>query len=139
MKSPSCAALSGLFLWGALYSLGVAQGYAAVPLRGVWIGLFIPKRGHALSTINHQPSTVNRQLLPQRLRDDGVGQMDLGALGGVEAFFQAIAEGHEFIDFGDDTVLFGEGRKRDRIRFDVSFYRPEGPAQHSSGQRPENL
>ena len=25
-----------------------------------------------------------------------------------EARFQPIAEGHEFIDFGDDAVLFGE-------------------------------
>ena len=24
--------------------------------------------------------------------------------------FQPVAEGHQFIDFGDDAVLFGEGR-----------------------------
>ena len=29
-------------------------------------------------------------------------------LGGGELGFQAVAEGHQFIDFGDDAVLFGE-------------------------------
>ena len=27
---------------------------------------------------------------------------------------QPVAEGHQFIDFGDDAVLFGEGWERDR-------------------------
>ena len=32
-------------------------------------------------------------------------------LGGGELRFQPVAEGHQFIDFGDDTMLFGEGWK----------------------------
>ena len=29
-------------------------------------------------------------------------------LGGGELRFQPVAEGHQFIDFGDDAVLFGK-------------------------------
>ena len=38
---------------------------------------------------------------------DGVGEGELGALGGFKFGFEGVAEGHEFIDFGDDAVLFG--------------------------------
>jgi hypothetical protein len=31
-------------------------------------------------------------------------------LGGGELGFQVVAAGHQFIHFGDDAVLFGEGR-----------------------------
>ena len=40
------------------------------------------------------------------------GGFERGAagVGGVgEAGFQFVAEGHEFIDFGDDALLLGEG------------------------------
>ena len=33
-------------------------------------------------------------------------------LGGGELGFQPIAEGHQFLDFGDDAVLFGFWRQR---------------------------
>jgi hypothetical protein len=32
-------------------------------------------------------------------------------LGAGELGFQAVAEGHQSIDFGDDAALFGEGEK----------------------------
>jgi len=44
------------------------------------------------------------------------GRMDqAGAtfVGGGLAGFQFVAEGQEFLDFGDDAALFGEGRDRD--------------------------
>lgn len=33
------------------------------------------------------------------------------ALGGGELRFQSVTEGHEVIHFGDDALLFGEGRE----------------------------
>lgn len=33
-------------------------------------------------------------------------------LGAGELRFQSVAEGHQIIDFGDDALLFGEGRER---------------------------
>jgi serine kinase of HPr protein (carbohydrate metabolism regulator) len=32
--------------------------------------------------------------------------VDLSGLGFVDLGFELVAEGHEFIDFGDDAVLF---------------------------------
>lgn len=43
------------------------------------------------------------------LLDDGVGEGLLGGLGGLEFGFEGVADGHEFVDFGDDAVLFGYG------------------------------
>jgi hypothetical protein len=42
------------------------------------------------------------------LLDDGVGEVELVGLGGGKAGFEGVAEGHEFVDFGYDAVLFGE-------------------------------
>ena len=36
---------------------------------------------------------------------------------GGEAGFQAVAQGHQFVDLGDDAVLFGEGGDGYRKRF----------------------
>ena len=36
-----------------------------------------------------------------------------------ELRLQPIAHGHQFFDFGDDAVLFVDGRNRDRERTDV--------------------
>ena len=36
-------------------------------------------------------------------------------LGGGELGFQAVAEGHQLIHFGDDAVLLGEGGQRDGV------------------------
>ncbi len=43
------------------------------------------------------------------LFDDGVGEVGLGGLGVFDPRLEGVAQGHEFIDFGDDAVLFGEG------------------------------
>ncbi|MDT4853400.1 hypothetical protein FQZ97_876650 [compost metagenome] len=43
------------------------------------------------------------QAVQQCLHQLGVGAFGVGLLG-----LQAVAEGHQFIDFGDDAVLFGE-------------------------------
>lgn len=45
--------------------------------------------------------------------DEGVGELELGCLGGFEARFETIAKRHQFVDFRHDAVLFGEGRERD--------------------------
>ena len=41
--------------------------------------------------------------------EDGFHEFLAFGLGGGELGFQLVAEGHEFIHFGDDAVLFGEG------------------------------
>ena len=50
--------------------------------------------------------------------------------------FQPVAEGHQFIDFGDDAVLFGEGREGNGIEFE-KFLRQSssGPPCLSCGFR----
>ena len=45
--------------------------------------------------------------------DEAVGEMELGGLGALQARFEAVAQGHQFIDFGDDAALFGGWRERD--------------------------
>ena len=44
---------------------------------------------------------------------DGFEETAAFGLGGGELCFQPVAEGHQFIDFGDDAVLFFEGWERD--------------------------
>ena len=53
-------------------------------------------------------------LLRHGLLDNGVGEMDLDGLGVCESCLKGIAQGHEFVDFGDDAVLFVFGCNRDR-------------------------
>ncbi|MCD1609929.1 hypothetical protein K7H17_18935 [Pseudomonas kunmingensis] len=51
------------------------------------------------------------QAVEQRLYELGVGAFGVGLLR-----FQAFAQGHQLIDFGDDAMLFGErGHPDDRI------------------------
>lgn len=40
---------------------------------------------------------------------DGFKQAAALGLGDGELDFQAVAEGHQLFDFGDDAALFGEG------------------------------
>ena len=42
--------------------------------------------------------------------DQGGGKACLPTAGFGEVGLEAVAHGHEFIDFGDDAVLFGKGR-----------------------------
>ena len=49
--------------------------------------------------------------------EKGVEEAASFGLGGSELGFQLVAEGHEFFDFGDDAVLFGEGRQRGNMMF----------------------
>jgi hypothetical protein len=46
--------------------------------------------------------------------NDGIGEVNLGGLGFGEAGFEGVAQGHEFVDFGDDAVLLGERRQSNR-------------------------
>lgn len=39
---------------------------------------------------------------------DGLEQAAGVGVGGGQVRFELVAEGHQLIDFGDDTVLFGE-------------------------------
>ena len=43
-------------------------------------------------------------ILCNGLFDDGVGKLDLGGLCILEAGLEGVAEGYEFVDFGDDAV-----------------------------------
>ena len=46
--------------------------------------------------------------------EDGFEEAAALGLGGGELRFQAVAEGHQLVDFGDDAVLFGQRRKGDK-------------------------
>ena len=39
----------------------------------------------------------------------GGGEGGVGGLGGGELGFEAVEDGHELVDAGDDAMLFGEG------------------------------
>lgn len=41
--------------------------------------------------------------------EDRIEQAAAGGGGGIETRLQPVAQGHQFIDFGDDAVLFSEG------------------------------
>ena len=45
---------------------------------------------------------------------DGFEESAAFGLGGGELRFKPVAQGHEFIDFGDDAILFGERWDRNR-------------------------
>ena len=62
---------------------------------------------------------IDEVKLVRCLLDDGVGEGLLGGLGGLKFVFEGVAESHEFVDFGDDAVLFGEGGDRDG--YEVQF------------------
>ncbi len=47
-------------------------------------------------------------LLGQGFSEEGVEEVVGVGLGGGELGVQLVAEGHQFIHFGDDAVLFGE-------------------------------
>jgi hypothetical protein len=40
--------------------------------------------------------------------DDGVGEINLDGLGGLEPGLEGVAQGHQFVDFGDNAVLLLE-------------------------------
>ena len=48
-------------------------------------------------------------------------------LGGGELRFQPVAQGHQFVYFCDDSVLFGEGWKGDSQRTNVVEIQPRLP------------
>ena len=50
----------------------------------------------------------------QRFVQQRVKQAAAGFVAAGETCFQPVAQSHEFIDLGDDTALFGEGREGDR-------------------------
>jgi hypothetical protein len=54
---------------------------------------------------------------------DGFEQAPAPGLGGCELRFQLVAERHQFIDLGDDAVLFGEDRK---VNSRMRTYRAKG-------------
>jgi len=41
--------------------------------------------------------------------EQGVDELGMCRLASADFLLQVVAEGHQFIDFGDDAVLFGEG------------------------------
>jgi len=47
-------------------------------------------------------------MLCHSLLYDSVCEVDLGGLGVGEARIENITEGHEFIDFGDNSVLYSQ-------------------------------
>ncbi len=38
-------------------------------------------------------------------------QLGLLAVSGIDLLLQRVAQSHQLVDFGDDAMLFGEGRK----------------------------
>ena len=49
----------------------------------------------------------------QRLVQQGGEQAAVGVIAGSKARFQPVTQRYQFIDFGNDAVLFGEGREGD--------------------------
>ena len=47
------------------------------------------------------------------LFDEGVGEVELGGLGGAEAGLELVAQGHQLVYFGDDAMLLLQGRQRE--------------------------
>ena len=45
--------------------------------------------------------------------EDGFEEVTAFGVGGGELRFQPVAQGHQFIDFGDDALLFREGWEGD--------------------------
>ena len=45
---------------------------------------------------------------PEEMPRGGVRKLPLRGLRGRKKFFQAVAERHQFIHFGDDAALFGD-------------------------------
>jgi hypothetical protein len=48
------------------------------------------------------------------LLDNGFSELATGFAGLAQTFFELVAEGHEFIDFLDDAVLFLQRRGWDK-------------------------
>ena len=48
--------------------------------------------------------------LMDRAFDEAICEIELGSLGGLDARIEAVAKGHQFIDFGDDPVLLCDRR-----------------------------
>ena len=54
------------------------------------------------------------------LGDEGFGEAAGAFVGGADLGFEAVAEGHEVVDLGDDARLLGEGRHWDKERAALS-------------------
>ena len=61
-----------------------------------------------LSANNNQSALICSyfNLLGNHLFDHGIGQLEPGGLGVIQPGLEGIADLHQLIDFGDDTVLF---------------------------------
>jgi hypothetical protein len=70
------------------------------------------------STWQNELMQVPRLFL-DRLFDNCIGQLDLSGLGVIKAGLERIAQGHQFIDLGDDAVLFGEGGNGRDVKFNA--------------------
>ena len=53
-----------------------------------------------------------------------IEQLSTAALRRPEVLFQAVAQCHQYVDLGDDSVLFGEGREGDRNLIQAVFGQP---------------
>ena len=93
-------AMFGVFFYVSLYMQQVL-GFSPVKAGAMFLPMTIlvitvaPRAGHLADR------TGPRLLV-------GVGQLLVGAELVFALLLQLVAEGHEFIDFGDDTLLFGE-------------------------------
>ena len=86
-----------------------------------------PARKASVSSVPHPASTSrpSRGRLPslsrsQRLVQQGFEEALAGGGGGGKAGLQQIAEGHQLIYLGDDSMLLGEGRNANRLLFIVA-------------------
>jgi hypothetical protein len=43
------------------------------------------------------------------LGNEGIAQATVGVLLGFDGGFELVTKGHEFVDFGDDAMLYGKG------------------------------
>jgi hypothetical protein len=70
----------------------------------------------------------------QGLVEEGFEEVVAGGVGGGEAGLQAVEEGHQGVDLGDDAVLFGEGWEdhRDAVHLGLVHLRLRGSRDYGT-------
>ena len=76
------------------------------------VGEVVDGRLQAAVLLFYELHSRTLSLLSDGLFHQGIGQMQLGLLGLLQAGFELVAEGHQLVDFGDDALLLHVWRQR---------------------------
>ena|GEM_PF-3913887 len=107
-----------------LCSRRTCRGRAAGPLVEQTTISPSPARTHTRSgrsewLCRRKPCPAFAQPLRHNPGEHGPGQLRARRFAAGELRFEHIAQAHEFVDFGDDAALFGEGREREANTLNV--------------------